>query len=184
MDYAMELLRSDGWELGDNGWSRSLQGSRERLSITILANADDAQSVSITEYIAEAYGTIGIKAEVDDRSGAEYTAALQARDFDLFIGEIELAANQDPYQLVYSGQNLFSYSNPEMDSVVSSMGTTVDEITLNQLFMRYGQLVYEDVPFVPLFYRRAAVMRSAKVQTDVSPTQSNPFYGIESWTIG
>ncbi len=184
MDYAMELLESDGWELGNSGWSRNSQERRESLSFKILVNSESPQDVSIAEYIAEAYATIGIKAEVDAKNAAEYTSSLESGNFDIFIGETDLTENQDPYKLVYSGQNLFSYSNPEMDAIVSAMGTTVDEATLNRLFMQYGQLVYEDVPFIPLFYRRATVMYSGKVNTSTNPTLTNPVYGIEGWTIG
>lgn len=184
MDYAMELLAKDGWIHDGSKWQRNLNDQTEVLKLRLLVNSDSEEKMEIAKKIASAYNELGVDIKIDQQTYDNYVSKIQSKDFDLYIGEADLKNNQDAFELVYSGQNYFTYSNPEMDSVIYNMGATVDEPLLKQLFISYGNMVYNDAAFMPIFYRKSSVLWGVKIQSETLPTISNPFYGIENWKVG
>ncbi len=182
---AEEYLAQDGWSRDDDTgiYVRSTDGTREKLSVSILVNSDSEEKTAVAERIAEQYNAFGIEAKVDGVEYSRYKSRVQSGNFDLFIGETALPDNMDPSVLVKGGDNYFSYKNSELDTVLSEMGKTTDTETLRTLFIRYGDCIAADTPFVALYFKKAGVAYRNRIISGVSPNISNPYRNIQEWQL-
>ena len=102
---------------------------------------------------------------------------------DIMVGEIEIGANLDLTPLISSGGNYFSYQNTDLDTLAGQIGMTRDEEQLKELFRRYGNMIIEDMPFTPLFFRKGDVLSSAKIKNALAPSVSRQFRSVETWSV-
>lgn len=181
---AAQHLGNDGWGVdGDGSYTRRVGGRRETLRFEILTNSDSAEKVNIANAVADGLNKFGISAEVNAKPYEEYMTKINAKDYDIMIGEIEIGANMDLSPLVSSAGNYFSYSNTNLDTLVAQMGMTSDAQQLNLLFIQYGDTIRADMPFTPLFYRKGNVLSGSKIKTEVVPAIGRFYRGVETWSV-
>ncbi len=183
-DLASSCLGNDGWGLnGDGRYERAVHGTKEILSVEILTSSDSEEKVSIANRIAAGYNEFGIPAEVNALPYDSYMEKINAGDYDIMLGEIEIGANLDLTPLVTSAGNYFAYRNPNVDMLIGQMGMTNDTEQLNSLFRQYGEILIEDMPFSVLFFRKGDVLSGAKLKSELIPSISRPFRNIENWSV-
>lgn len=181
---ALEHLGNDGWGVNEDGkYERKINGERQILGFEILTNADSDEKVSIADKIADSLNRFGIPVEVSALPYNEYTERINAKDFDIMIGETELGANLDLTPLVSSADNYFSYSNSALDMLLGQMGMTQDEEQLKTLYKQYGDTILNDMPFAVLFFRKGDVMSGSKIKTAVVPSISKLYRNSETWSV-
>ncbi len=180
---AREHLENDGWALNSNGnYARVVNNSRQALSFKILVNEESAEKTGVAEKIAEYFNKLGVYAEVDAEPYEIYVSRINARQFDLFIGEYELSPNLDLTPLTASGGNYFSYSNPDADTLIAQIGMTSDEESQKLLFAQLADVMARDMPFVPLYYREGSVLYGAKIKSGICPSVSAFYRGSAGWS--
>ncbi|MCD8180902.1 MAG: ABC transporter substrate-binding protein [Firmicutes bacterium] len=181
---ALQFLGNDGWGVNlDGQYVRTVDGERQTLTLEILTNADSAEKVSIAEKIAGDFNYFGIPTEVNALPYEEYMAKVDAKDYDLMIGEVEIGANLDLSPLVSSSGNYFSYSSADLDTLTEQMGMTRDEEELKALFVQYGDIILNDMPFSVLFYRKGDVLSGSKIKTEIVPTVGQVYRNVETWSV-
>ena len=124
----------------------------------------------------------GIEVTVEALSYNLYAARVEAHDFDMFIGETEIGANQELTPLTGYG-NYFSYSNADVDTIISHIGMTGDAEQKKQLFIQLGTKLTEDMPFTPLYYAKESVICGAKLKTELNPTVSGFYRQANTWSV-
>lgn len=179
----MALLQKDGWVRSDAGYYRDTNGEREKLSLKILVNKENAEKMRIAKNISSALNSFGITTELRALDFDLYRINVTDMSYDLFIGEVLLDMNMDPSFLTSSSGNYFGYENSLMDSVLWEMKTTSDSTMLIEAFKRYGELFLEEVPFIPLFFRKQSVIYSKNIAGITPPTLYNLYRDIDKWYI-
>ena len=181
---ATNFLGNDGWGINEDGkYTRVVDGKKQVLGFDILTNADSHEKVTIANKIAEDFNDYGIGATVIALTYEEYTAKINAKDYDIMIGEIEIGANLDLTPLVSSADNYFSYRNTDLDMLAGQMGLTQDEEQLKMLFIQYGNTIMNDMPFSALFFRKGDVLSSSKIKTEIVPTVGRLYRNTETWRV-
>ncbi|HIT85794.1 MAG TPA: ABC transporter substrate-binding protein [Candidatus Ornithomonoglobus intestinigallinarum] len=156
-------LRIDGWTNPDgSGYVRDYAGQRQTLTLELLTDGDNADKKAIADKIAERMKVYGINVTVTALPYAQYTARVDARQYDLFIGEIELSPAQDISEILGAG-NLFNYSGDAINALASQIGMTSDTETLKTLYAEFASVFGEEMPFVPLFYAKEYMMSSPRI---------------------
>lgn len=174
-------LGNDGWGTDENGsYVRTKNGVRETLGFKILTNKDSEEKVSIAKKIAEYFNRNGINASVDAEPYEQYTALINAKNYDVFIGEVELGSNLDLSPLISSAGNYFGYGNVTADTLIGQLGMTQTEDEQRELFRQLGDIMLTDMPFVPIFYRKGSVLAGASIKSGISPSVSG-FYRNNLW---
>lgn len=177
-----ELLTQAGYEKdGDGLWGKG----RRTLALTFLVNTDNTFRLAVAEYLAEELTRSGITVDLQKLSWADYQKALSAGKFDLYLGATALSADFDPGLLTKAGGslNFGAFQSGEIGALLaayqraSRRGTGVRRRSLWEGLER-------EVPFTVLCFKNQSVLTQWGAVSGLSPTQNNPFSGIENWTLG
>ena len=99
------------------------------------------------------------------------------------IGVIGVSAIYVLCGLVSSTDNYFSYANPDLDMLICQIGMTNDELQLQDLFLQFGDILVNDMPFTVLFFRKGNVMSGSKIKSEILPSVDRMFRNIETWSV-
>lgn len=177
-------LSADGWAPASDGtYVRDVNGSVQTMTFRILTNGESVEKIEVANNIAKKLKSVGINASVEEVSFREYTTRVAAKNFDAFIGEIDTGSNHDPAQLVSSAGNYFGYSNPAVDTVLGQIGMSSDENELRELYKQFGEYIRNDMPFIPLYYRKEGLIVSSKIKQGVEPVMGNYYRNAGLWSV-
>ena len=150
--------------------------------VTLLVNSENSFKVSAAQYLADALSACDIKITVNALPWAEYVAALEAGDFDLYYGEVKLTADWDLSQLIGTGGslNFGNYSSYVMDTLLSRYAASQAPQSALQSLCRYLQT---QAPMIPLCFKCSSVLTESGVAEGFSPTAADPFHNSGNITI-
>ncbi len=182
IDYeeAYSEFESDGWTAQEMGFTRTANGVEQALSVILLVNSDDATKLRTAEKIKEGLERFGVKVILDKQPYDAYEAKLNAHNFDLVLGEIHLAANNDLTPLTGAG-NYFSYVNENVNTLIAQSGMTSDTAAKQQLFINLGEQLSADMPFAPLYFASGCVISGNKIKSGIEPTVSSDYRAANLW---
>ena len=115
---------------------------------------------------------------------ADYLAALERGDFDLYIGEVRLTADFDLTALLSPGGSLNygGYADQEalqrLDSFRAASGQGRELSAL-----RLCQRLAEEPPFAVLCFKNWSVLTQWSRIQGLTPTQSNVFHAFDQWVL-
>lgn len=181
---AKEHIENDGWSINSSGdYERIFNNQKQTLKLRLLTNGESAEKVGVANKIAEYFEKMGIGVVVEAESYDQYVKRIDAKDFDMFIGEIELGDNMDLSPLVKSSWNYFTYQNSDVDTLIAQLGMTTNEEEQKLLFEQLADIMLEDMPFVPLYYREGSVLSGSKIKTGIEPSVSTFYRDCEKWSM-
>ncbi len=176
-----DLLIADGWSKAEWGYTRNTGEAIVPLKLEILVNTESAEKVEIANAAARYLSENEVIAEVKAVPYAEYVNLINTKQFDLFIGEIVMPNGMDPTFLVGSGGNYFTYSNVYMDTIISNMAKAQNDDGIKAAYTEFGKLFNDEIPFIPLFFRKESIIFDDEVSGDIKPTFTNVYGGIAQW---
>ncbi len=151
---------------------------------TLLVNNENTAKASAAQRIAYQLEAAGLTVELRQLSFEDYTAALAAGDFDLYLGETVFTADFDLAPLLGSAGrlNYGGWWTEEADGLLYAMHTASSEdkpAAAEQLFA----LLNEQVPIVPIAFKNGSVLTQWGRLSGLTPVRGNVFYQMEHWTI-
>ncbi|MCC8169085.1 MAG: peptide ABC transporter substrate-binding protein [Oscillospiraceae bacterium] len=180
---AMEYLEKDGWSINNSGiYTRNRNNQKQTFDVKLLTNGESVEKVGVANKVAEYFTKFGVEVTVEAVDYDEYLKRIEAKDFDMFIGEIELGSNLDLSPLIKSSWNYFTYQNTDVDTLITQLGMTVDEEEQKLLFDQLADTLMNNMPFVPLYYREGCVLAGSKIKTGIDPSVSSFYRGCEQWS--
>ena len=193
-EYISEVLALDGWRIDESGhYSRTKQQNTdgaddptfvtERLSADIIVNDDNDERYRIATKTADKLNAFGIEAMVTLLSFDDYKQRIADKKYSMFIGEVRLPGNMDCYSLLASSDNYFSYSSDAMNSMLYKLGTSKPGEDCSKTFSEYANLFLEEVPFIPLFFRKEAVYFEKSISGINPPNMFTTYSNPENWYI-
>lgn len=154
--------------LEDAGWSVGADGVREkdgvRLELRLLADAEDIQEVSISEYFVPWMEEIGVKINVESTDSDTISAKAVSGDYDMYFSG--WSVNPDPdYQLGINlcttlptgtdgsgGTSQDGYCNPEFDALYEQQRAELDESKRQEVVHDMLALNYTDTAQIATWY--------------------------------
>lgn len=177
-----QLLEEAGYAQGEDGlW---YQG-RQPLSLTFVVNTDNTFRVSVAEYLAGELSRSGVQVELQKLSWNEYQQALTTGAFDLYLGAASLTADFDLTTLLISGGslNFGGYQNANTLTLHSAWRASSGAARKTAAQALWTDLESQ-VPFSTLCFKNQSVLTQWGTVSGLTPTQQDPFYGIEHWRFG
>lgn len=148
-------------------------------SFTLLVNEENTFRKDTAAEIASNFAELGIEITIISKSWEDYSAAITAGDYDLFIGELRIASNMDISPLILGNQEnptgVLCPENVKNNYIAYKTGTLRLEEFLDTFEM--------SMPFIPICYRSGIVAYSRNLMGEMAPVQSNVFSGIEDWSL-
>lgn len=154
LDKAKQLMKEAGYE---NGFSVTMMTPNDRYM-------NDAK---IAEAVVAMLAKINIRVDLKTLPKAQYWPQFDARAADIMMigwhSDTEDSANFTEYLLMtsnpesgYGQYNSGNYSNPEVDQLVLSTQTMLDEIKRSEILKKVEHILYDDAAFVPLHWQNYA----------------------------
>lgn len=157
------------------------EGEAAARKLSLLVNEESSEKVAIATSIAAGLSHGKLQVSVKALPWDRYVEALQIGSFDLYLGEVRLSPNWDLSPLVGSlgSMNYGYYSDPTMDGLMQSFRDTATEASTQQLCSYLAQ----QCPIIPLCFRTDTILTHTAVLSELTPTVSSPFYGLENWDV-
>lgn len=176
-------LRIDAWTDRDNGgYSRIVNGITQTLTLEMIVDKDSDEKMRIANNIADKFNRYGIKTMISALPYEQYSQRVQAKNYDIMLGEYEIPPTQDISGLMGAG-NIFNYNNEEMNLLINNIGMTSDTEYLKTLFAQLGEKFTADIPFVPIAYTKECMMSSPKIENIKSPGEGRFYRDSYEWRL-
>lgn len=167
------LLSDAGYTTGEDGL---LYQGRSALTLTFVVNTDNSFKLTIADYLAKQLTDLGIQVDLKKLAWDDYLAALEAGEFDLYLGEVTLTADFDLTALIgpEGALNYGGFVSEELDTLRTYLRTTGlgERLLLNRF--------QAEAPFAPLCFKNHSVLTQWQAVSGLEPTRQNPFYNLES----
>lgn len=180
-NYLEPLLNEEEWYKKNGIYTKDFGEYEAELTLSILVNKDNSEKTAIAKRIAAILGKSGIIVKVKAVPYEQYTGRVRSGDFSMFIGEMAADKNMDPSKFVKSGRNFFLYSNEEMNSIVNRMARADNNEELIACCSEFVGKFNEQMPFVPLFFRKEAMICASDLAGYSTADYYRPYKGIENW---
>ena len=167
-DAAVMLLDEAGWKPNNNGvYVKTGKGTY--FSVRILVNSESEERVRIAEELAEGMTALGMRAVVDKCGAAAFSSRLDAKNYDMFIGETELLPGGDITPLAATGYNCMGYSDAAVDTILAQLGTLNSEEDISSVSQMLYTKLWEDSPFAVICFLKRGIAVTSRLVWGVEP---------------
>lgn len=158
------------------------QDTGETRELTLLVSAGNAFRSASARFIAAELSLLDWEVQVVELPWEEYLAALEAGEFDLYLGEVRLTADWDLTGLVGTEGtlNYGGYTNEVTDQLLLEFAGAEDRVSSARRLMSNLQA---NAPIAPVCFKNYAVLTHTGVVEGLSPAPGNIFRGMENWAI-
>jgi len=160
-------------EKDENGFF--VTAEEESVSLRLLVNKDNSARLRAANSVKLNLEAAGIKIDLIEESSENYIQKIQSGDYDLFIGEVMLTADNDISTLLSQG-SLNGCDDGSL-TLASYNDYLAGNISLDD-FMRSFDL---NTPFIPLLYRYGTAVYSASLSGNDECTEYDVFANMENW---
>lgn len=192
-DRAAGILEAAGWVRGDDGIFAK-DGKRLEIDMSTFSG-DDLRRTEV-RLLAEQARKAGIEVHLrsrtpdqlfgNDLAHGDFTTALLA-----FGGGVDpsptglLASDQIPAEENgFTGQNVYRWSDPEVDRLLRSSDREVDEDARVAQLGRIQEILADQVPLIPLYAQPNTVAHVEALQgVRENPTQAEVFWNSGEWSL-
>ncbi len=153
-------------------------------SLTLLVNIENTAKSSAANEIARQLQEAGLRVTVERLPWEEYTSALAARDFDLYLGEVYLTPDFDLSALITPGGalNYGGWEDNIIPGLLSAFRTAEGDLQQSAAASLYRYLC-QQVPIAPICFKNGSVLTQYGRLDQLNPTQYNVFYDLSQWTV-
>ncbi len=162
---AAELIEESGIDIAEK-------------EISILVNKENQFKLETANFIRDYLTLLGFNVILKDYEVMYYTEALELGSYDMYIGEVRFTPNMNLNPLLGGGSLSFG-----INAESASCSRYAQLLSGNCELMDFINTFNEDLPFIPLCYRNAAVSYTNEMQGDFNCCDSDVFYDIETWSF-
>ncbi len=154
-------------------------------TVTILVNADSSFKVTLAEYVAATLEAAGLEAAVVTHAWSDFQTALEAGEYDLYLGEVRLEPNFNLSALLAEDGSL-NFSGYRSDSLSAALEAylAADADGRAETAAALAAAVCQEAPILPLCFEEHSILSGWGSLEYCTATQSNLFYHIQDWTLG
>ena len=188
---ARELLAQAGWNPGPDG---IMTKDKKKLAFVLSTPIGNKQREQTAQKIAEQLKEVGIAVEVRSiDTQLFFSDVLKNRRFETAIYAWVAGVDPDNLNLWHSrkipsgangneGQNYSGWRNPEVDKLTDLGVRTVDITARKDIYFRIQDLIREDCPIVPLYFRgNIDAVKVSVVNYQPSPVPAGNFWNVWQW---
>lgn len=162
-------------DLSDGEWKYQLR---------LLVNNDNSFKVAAAESIAEMLNRHDFDVTVLALPWEDFLYVLETGSYDLYYGQCKLSADWDPSPLLATEGtlNYGGYSNAMTDTLLAACRSAeaADRTEAMETLCRHLQT---EAPIAPLYFEQVDVLLSRNAVDVITPTATEPFYGLEKWKV-
>lgn len=149
-------------------------------TVTLLVSSENTAMVTTAQLIARQLEKAGMQVRVSALGWSDYLSALNARQFDMYLAQVNLAADFDLTRLAGSGGtlNYTGWSASRTDALLREFLAAPEDDRVRAAADLCSELARQ-CPVSPLCFKRSSVLvRPESGLSTLTPTRANVFY---SW---
>ncbi|MGN0493489.1 MAG: ABC transporter substrate-binding protein [Acutalibacteraceae bacterium] len=209
-EITVENLEKIGYNRVDSDGVRKNSGGT-RLKLDLLVNKENRLRVAAARLIANQLSACGFKINVVEKTFEEYKAALEAGNFQLYFGEVEITPNMDLSSLVTEGGSAaYGVKKPEGTEPNADLSDTssasssendpssdgAEELqeqsaTAAELIEGFysgkntvadiASVLQNEMPFIPVCYRTGVLFYNDNIENVNNSSASDIYFSIDSY---
>ena len=177
-DAAEELLTSAGFD-GFNSEGILYNQEKGKLQLRLLVNKENGFKLATARNIQQTFASVGIDVILKEYSYKNYLSAVEEGSYELYIGEVKLT-NSFNLSEFFTEDGAYAYGiDPECKSAEDYKGLLNGTQTMQEFLDTFT----DELPFIPLMYRKGITVRSSKIKTASETTVTDYLYNINDWTV-
>ena len=176
---AGQLLDDGGYQAGADG-VRTLHG--RPVTLTLLVNSENTFRTAAADHLAAELAKLGVSVTVSRLPWDSFLGALERGEFDLCLNQVKLTADFDLSALLTGELNYGGFEGEELSALLDSFRAASGDARRTAASALYAQLA-SDAPFAPLCFMCGSILTQWGSVSGLTPTQSDPFYGMEGWSL-
>ncbi len=164
------------------------------LKIRFIVNNDSTSKVLAARRITEELNALGITTALYELNWADYIAALETGDYDMYFGELRLSPDWNLSSLflpretgkknaVFTGLNYANNKDAMYTQLYSEYLAAGDDLTRNAKFREICRYIGDTGIIMPVCFERREVLTHRGVVTGIRATQYDVFHNFKDWTI-
>ena len=154
------------------------------LELRRVKDSQEIETLIAAQRIADQLEAAGLKVTLSKLAFADYTAALAAGNFDLYLGEVVLTADFDLSPLLSSTGtlNYGGWQDGEADLLLADLrgASGPQRKTAAQALFAYLE---QQVPIAPICFKNGSVLTQWGRLSGLAPVRGNVFAQLENWSI-
>jgi len=171
---ARQLLQKAGWKKSEEGWSRSLNGERIRLELSLLYRAGNSDFENMALLFQQNARQLGIPVQIQALESGQINERLKNQQFNLFIRT--LSGNPFSYNFVplwhrayagKSGNNVTSFGTPETDALLENIAKEENLNTKYSMLQELQVKMQEEGNLVFLYFLHNKLAISKRIASPV-----------------
>jgi len=147
------------------------------LSINLLVNGDNADRAACAKLIKQQLDSAGFSVNIVSAGFEEYEKYVTNESFNLYIGEIKLT-NDMNLNAFFTSSGAVKYGiDTDGEASAAYEEYSGGDAELGSFLLAFSN----EMPYVPLVYRKGMVCFSKAMNGDVQSTVTDSFGNIENW---
>ena len=180
-------LQEAGWsDTNNNGTvDKVIDGELTELSLEYSYSGTSKNGGDIGQLFKEAAQPAGVNIAVTPMEGRPLQMGWIKKTFELSpLGSSSYPFYDDFAQRwgSQSGSNYFSFGNAESDQLIETINKTTDPKKLNDLYMRFQEIVYDEQPVI-FFHTGVNHIMVNKKFGDITTSQLSPGYFVNELSL-
>ncbi|MBE7027559.1 MAG: ABC transporter substrate-binding protein [Ruminococcaceae bacterium] len=182
---ANTLLAQDGFTDidSDGSMEKYIYGETHRLKVDILVNSENNQRIKIAETIKSSLEKAGFIVTITIVDFSTYISRISSKNYDLFIGSMNISQNNDLSFLLQTDVNMFGISNEGIDLKLNQLKVISNPSVISDSYRDLCVLLSENVPLAGIYYDNGILLCDKKIKGNINPSESNVFLNICEWYI-
>lgn len=148
------------------------QAGVSEIPVTLLVNTDDSIRLRAARKIAQALNQCGLKVTTAELNGADYLAALEKGEFDLYLGQTRLSANMD-LSAFFAEEGTLNFGGIR-DTAMYAL--CLDALANSGNYYTLHQEILEDGMLCPILLRSYAIYAQRGQFSSLTPARDNVFF--------
>lgn len=158
-----------------------------------LTTIDSPEFIRVAQTIEKELEAVGLLIEIIPvPADALFDEVIKPRNFELLLTTLMYGADTDPYLFWHSSQtdgiglNIVDYKNTEIDKLLETAQTTLDDQTRQDAYQSFQEKLLEDIPAIFLYQSSYGYAVTKKVHLNPPlhlRLPSDRFAHIQTWYI-
>lgn len=170
-------------DIADENADGFLERAGEPFTLRFIVNTESPYKVQAARKITTDLRSAGFNVTLDELTYSQFTSALSAGNFDIYMGEARLRADLDMTGLFAGKLNYGKISDSEYSRLINEYLAAPEGEARVAAAKALDIYAAEDAAIIPICYKRYSVLTHVGVVSDARPSQSCLYTGVLQWTI-
>ncbi len=185
---ARQILTDAGWADNNGIMYKKINGVSTPLRLEMLVNDDNDTRLEVAEEIKNQLSEIGAQINIKPLKWDDELKSINTGKYDMaFLG---LAVSSIPdVSFLYSsaqigtGFNIAGYKSEAVDSYLNIILSEMDNTRKKAMFLNMMQIIYDDMPYLGLYFYKDAVIYNKKIRGEFNPNNWSKYDDFTRWYI-